>query len=467
MKRIQGQWSKNSNEKKSIGELVIDKDYIEFSVRDNSAVFNTTFTGSDGDHSYKVYTLGKGKSKYKKIENCYEHRVDKGALSNGKFQDGYTIKNITSFSFEIPELVEWLGIQSVEVGYTANNELCAIEKKIDCITLKKNNPSIEIKYGPAPLIHSEYYNDRIEFLLKNSPRIYVTYEDAVNDNRVKKDIQIIMNFFGLLCGYVSYADDIRLDIKGEEMKTWLYFNKDFSFNLKHINLLDEMFTKYKDVRENLSMYFEGWYKFCQDSKYDIPRDMFFDSNTRREMYSVDLFIINCKILEGYDLRVNKDEEKADELGDKIKKQLKEQKEAANLLFSTIFKEAGSKYNANSVSQWIKSGFLGRKPLAERIRALDKANFSVIGNSSKFILNNHDEDLFKAIGKTRNFLEHYKYDRNGVMEWVEVDTTIGALKCLIIIIFYKRMGMSDNDIKNIMVNNSEFWTYTSHLKSEAE
>ena len=39
----------------------------------------------------------------------------------------------------------------------------------------------------------------------------------VTDERVYADIQILMRFFGMLIGYVSYAKDIRLNIEGKDM----------------------------------------------------------------------------------------------------------------------------------------------------------------------------------------------------------------------------------------------------------
>lgn len=49
----------------------------------------------------------------------------------------------------------------------------------------------------------------------------------VTDERVYADIQILMRFFGMLIGYVSYAKDIRLNIEGKDLKTWIWFNEDF------------------------------------------------------------------------------------------------------------------------------------------------------------------------------------------------------------------------------------------------
>ena len=53
------------------------------------------------------------------------------------------------------------------------------------------------------------------------------------------DIECLMQFFGLLIGTVSTTNDIRLSVEGQESKSWLYFNKDFSYNTTVIDLFDK------------------------------------------------------------------------------------------------------------------------------------------------------------------------------------------------------------------------------------
>ncbi|MFR3343294.1 MAG: hypothetical protein ACLTS6_03985 [Anaerobutyricum sp.] len=129
------------------------------------------------------------------------------------------------------------------------------------------------------------------------------------------DIQILMRFFGMFMGYVSYAKDIRLNIEGEDLKTWIWFNEDFSHNLRHLNGIDRYRTEYSQVKDELAGYFEKWYTFSKDDYFFLPRQMFFNSNRKREIFAEDLFGFTvCKNFRGYHLRISPgdDEKKAED-----------------------------------------------------------------------------------------------------------------------------------------------------------
>ena len=51
-------------------------------------------------------------------------------------------------------------------------------------------------------------------------------------------VQRIMQFFGLLIGKASTADNIRLSIEGQKSKSWLYINHDYSYNLMNRDVMD-------------------------------------------------------------------------------------------------------------------------------------------------------------------------------------------------------------------------------------
>lgn len=462
MKTVQGNWKRESSENSNIGELIIDNEYLEFSVMNESFPFNCSFVGNDGEHNYKVYTYGTGSTKYKHINCGHGYRVRKVALSNAGFQKGLIIENIISFSFEIPELAKWLGMKSVYFNFSEEGELYAVEQKIEPIVLMNTNPFIEIKYGPASPFMSGDVDEKVEFVIKNHPRVHVTYDIPVNDEIVQNDIRIIMRFFGMMAGYVSYVQDIRLDIQGDDLKTWLYINEDFSHNLNSSGVLDRLRANYEMVKEHLNDYFENWYRFSNDELFNLPRNMYFTNNNKRNHYLEDLFTAYCKILEGYDLRVSKDEEKADILGSNILEILKTQ-EIQNL-FSDVFTKVNSKYKPKSVSEWIRTGFLERISLTDRLKRLDKQYLNIIAGNSEFVINEVVSDnYFKAIVKTRNFLSHYKVDREGVMDSTQVYNSIGTLKCLITIIFFTHMGMEMESIKSMMIKDSGLWMFTSFLR----
>ena len=272
MERHQGSWKVEGEEEYNIGELVIDNDYIEFFVRGKSIPWACTFIGSNGEHPIKVYAKGPGETKHRSLNMSIGYRVVKVAMTNAGFQEGFEINNISAFSFEIPELVDWLKINSVSIGFTEANELFAIEEKIEPIIIKNENPHIEISFGPASPFMPPEINDRVEYVVKNYPRVHVSYEEMVTDERVYADIQILMRFFGMLIGYVSYAKDIRLNIEGKDLKTWIWFNEDFSHNLRHLNGIDRFRTEYSQVKDELANYLMGYgFSVVHDKTYhDYP-----------------------------------------------------------------------------------------------------------------------------------------------------------------------------------------------------
>lgn len=75
------------------------------------------------------------------------YRVVKVAMTNAGFQEGFEINNISAFSFEIPELVDWLKINSVSIGFTEANELFAIEEKIESIIIKMKTHILKYHLG--------------------------------------------------------------------------------------------------------------------------------------------------------------------------------------------------------------------------------------------------------------------------------------------------------------------------------
>lgn len=378
----------------------------------------------------------------------------------------FEINNISAFSFEIPELVDWLKINSVSIGFTEANELFAIEEKIEPIIIKKENPHIEISFGPASPFMPPEINDRVEYVVKNYPRVHVSYEEMVTDERVYADIQILMRFFGMLIGYVSYAKDIRLNIEGKDLKTWIWFNEDFSHNLRHLNGIDRFRTEYSQVKDELTNYFENWYTFSNDDYFFLPRQMFFNSNRKREIFAEDLFVQYVKILEGYHLRISGDEKKAEQLGIDILEQLKD--ENVKKVLSEPFKKAGSSYKPKTVAQWIQGGFLSRITLETRLKKLDEEHGAVVAGNTEYVYKESNADkYFSAIVKTRNYYSHYKPDRDGVLTFGQMCNSIDVLKCLIIMILFSHMGMDIDTAKQIMIHDDKLWMYTSCMKKDED
>jgi hypothetical protein len=76
-------------------------------------------------------------------------------------------------------------------------------------------------------------------------------------------------------------------------------------------------------------------------------------------------------------------------------------------------------------------------------------------------------FYGEIVATRNYYSHYKVERKNVLEFHQMGDTINALKALIIMIFYSRMGMESSVIRRIIMWDSELNFRTMCLRDDGE
>ena len=462
--QINTKWSKDNElkEDSSIGELNINGNEIIFNIKDTVDIFARNFVGSSEGNIFKVFTYGQQELD---STGCF-YRVSKACLYNGNnyAYDKYdnVINEIESFSFEIPELVHWLKIPSVEFGILDDQTAIIHELETPIIWLKDEKVKVYIKYENKNFW--EGISNKNEMTLRKKPRIFVEFEKAENDMMVVNYIRILTRFFSMLIGKVSAAIDIRLSTKSEKTSMWLFINEDFSVN-NEVNLYSISYrTEYKEVSEQLKVWFETWYNFSIDSSFMFLQNYFFSTCSKKHWNIEELFLIYIKFVEGYDLRVSKDEEKAKELlialdGIMNNQNIKE-------LLSPEFKNVGSKYKAKDVAKWISNGFLGRVALEDRIRRIDKNFFNIISsNSSDVIEGISSNDLYKKITKTRNYYSHFKPDSEGILEMKEIYNLIPIMKFMITIILLSHMGLDNDIIRAIIVKDDVFWSFTKHLRKD--
>lgn len=249
-------WLKeNSDKSDEIGELIIDGNLVEFYSRFHGEIFPSTYIGRDGDHYYKVFVNGGAKhSERKTLDYSNSHRVLYVLKQNFKFLEGNDISGIIAFSFEIPELIGWIGRKTVLPCISNQDTLGAVELKMDPIILKQSSPHIEIRPESKSFSSSIYGNESVSRIIKSVPRIFVDYGEKVDVETLVDDINCLMQFFGLLIGTVRTADEIRLSVEGEKQKSWLYINRDFSYNQRTQSILDKPRTYYyvlEDMLENI------------------------------------------------------------------------------------------------------------------------------------------------------------------------------------------------------------------------
>ena len=493
MERHIGVWHKeNISQEQEVAELIIDGNHIEFYSRFHDVIFPTTFIGSDGQYRYKVFVNGASKpSSNRLLEYTSSHRVFYVLMQNFEFSKGLEISGIKDFSFSIPELINWLGIKTVTYGCTDMDEIAAYEEHIAPIIIKAEDPYIELYFESKTFNSSIVQNDRTSIIIKKEPRIKVVYNQPQEVQVVIDDIQCLMQFFGLLIGSVSVAEDVRLSIDKQDLKSWLFINFDFSYNTMFRDVGDRPRTYLYVIENDLPTYYSNWRGFYFDDTYVLLRRLFFSVNGRKDIFAEDIFVQYMRILDGYHTRISGDESTKKKIRDALKSSTKEIKK---LIFNDegrpLFEEAMKKgvpdwkYNSThmeEIAEWIAAGYLAKTPLSYRLQELDSKYLSIMqknsvsieksGRNTKRIEGKSDAELiqlyFKDLGDTRNYYSHYKLDTNGVLEFNQMLDSIDVLKATIISIFFSHMGMEKELIRKIMAFDNELKWQTMCLRNEAD
>ena len=491
MKRYLGTWEKEGTGNPKVAELIVDGNSIEFYHGDYSEPFNCAFVGSDGGHNYKVFTNGPGNVGVNRtLTHSTSYRVAFVLQQNGEFELGMNVKGIKEFSFIIPEIIDWLQLKTVDFGIDATQTLTAFEYKFPSLVLKENCPRIELRFESETLTKVLESDSRTTIVLKNQPRLFVSYEGDADIQQVVDDIEILMQFWGLMVGHVSTAEDIRLNLGDEKYRNWLYLNRDFSYNLLNIGIMEKPRTSLEKIDGKLVELFSHWFDFCIDKTFELVRRMFFDANKKRQLYAEDILVEYVKILEGYHLRISCDEEVAKKLLDEIKKSEKSIKrliftDDGKPLFTQVLEQSVPEWKFNSahaskIAEWIAKGFLGRISLEQRLTDLDQQYFNVISLNAKKICElarekqveyDNESDYIKAFYRyivgTRNYYAHYKRDRVNVLEPIQLNDTIRVLKALLLMIFYSAMGMDKEITRKIIIWDSELHFQTQDLRKAGE
>ena len=481
-------WKREGTDKINVGELILNGNRIEFYVKDTGNASPAIYIGEDLGHFYKVVTNSTvqfGTNKTIDLAASYNARYV--LIQNYSFNPGRETSGITGFSFVIPELMDWFhGIVTVKMlADSETDELYAQEISLPEIVLKSDSPRISVSFESSSANETMKIDSRTQAIIKNEPRIFVNYDSTVDTEQVRKDIRHIMQFWGLMIGTVSDALDIRLNIEGAKLKSWLYLNTDFSYNTFSKSVFSRPLTTIETVGEKIQDYFTSWYDFCCNEKFNLVRNMYFSYNNRKTVFAEDIFVTYVRVLEGYHLRMTGDEEKANAIKEAISAFSGKIKE---LIFTDegkkTFSEALSVSEANwnftskhadAIATWIASGFLERKGLSERLKELDKQFYNVISMNSSIITDRLGEKqdaktenlYFRMIVATRNYYSHFKNDPTNVFQYQQLNDSIYVLKSLIVMILFSQMGMINDDIRKIVCFDSELSHRTMFLRQEGE
>lgn len=489
MERHIGTWHKESDPTNSeVGELLIDGNHIEFYSRFHGTVFPETFIGEDGHYGYKVFVNGSAKpGQNRVVENTVSHRVFYVLMQNFGFSKGTDISGIKEFSFTIPELVNWIGINTVFYCSTDQEEPAAGEYHFHPICIKECDPNVGLYFESKTFESILTMEDATTITIKKEPRIRVIYEQPSDISRVLSDIECITQFLGLLIGKISDVNDIRLTVEGQEAKSWLFINRDFSYNLMTQDIFDRPRTYHYVIDENLSNYFLNWYNFFNDEQYALLRRIYFSVNDRQDIFAEEVFVEYIRVLDGYHTRKYGDAETEQRLKEALK-------QASKVIKDKLFTEDGKpifeeaiqsvipdwKYNSSnvgSISSWIAAGYLSRKALSHRLKELDKAHFGIIEHNALSIEKSpHDrseiegmsddkliELYYKELGDTRNYYSHYKQDKTGVLSISQMIESINVLKATIISVFLSHIGIDEDTARRMLEFDNELNFQTMFLR----
>ena len=238
MKRLLGAWTleghDSKNSKPETGELIIDGNDIEFYRQGGGEVFQSAFICRGGDlHGYKVIAQAcRDSGTRKTLDYSSNYRVSYVLQQNCAFRPGINTDNIADCSFVIPELVDWLGVRLTELLRANENELLVKERIFQPIRLKDADPRIEIVFESGTFDRSFEEGNGTTAVVNVQPRIWITYGRPVTIREIHRDIEFTMQFWGLMIGRVSVAQDICLTIKDQPLSCRLYLNHDYSYNLR-------------------------------------------------------------------------------------------------------------------------------------------------------------------------------------------------------------------------------------------
>ncbi len=472
--------------KKCVAELIVNGNQIEFYAQDNGNASPDVFIGGDIEHKYKVVTNGLsayGSNKTLNLSCSYNVRY--ALMQNFAPDAERETNNIIGFSFMIPELMDWFyGIRTTEL-FVEEKQICASEIDLPSLILKQSNPKIKIEFESSSFNETLRIDSRTQTIIKKEPRISVVYENSVDVEKVRQDIKVIMQFWGLMIGMVSDALDIRLDIKDSEFHSWLYLNGDFSYNTYAHRDPSHPRTTLKTIDDKITEYFTNWYEFCCNSDYNLIRNIYFATNNRNTIFAEDVFVSYIKILEGYHLRISNDEIYSERLKESVNKLSKEIKnlifaEEGKDLFSKVLTESLPEWkftspHAKEISFWISTGYLSHSTLESRIKSLDDSFFCILAKNASIITDRSGQPqtpetiklYYEKLVATRNYYSHLKNDKKKLLSFHQINDSIFALKALIIMIFFYRMGVDLEKIREIMCWDSELSRRTCMLRNKGE
>lgn len=75
--------------------------------------------------------------------------------------------------------------------------------------------------------------------------------------------------------------------------------------------IDKSRTKLSIIGDKIQGYFENWYEFYYDNRFELVRRMYFMGNARKDILAEDILAQYVRLLEGYYIRIYDEEVKTE------------------------------------------------------------------------------------------------------------------------------------------------------------
>lgn len=478
-----------TSEHEHIGEIIIDENSIEFYVRDTNNPFVHAYIGGDGHYAYTVYVNGseyRGHNKTLDFSSCYRPLC---VLKSARYYEAPIDKeNVTECSFTIPEFVSWINMKTVSYKQVSMTEAIGIEEELEDIVLLEND-DVNVRFSFSSKTCKNAMNSWSAtcVTVEKVPEIHIKYHNPVSLERVRSDIQMNMEFWGLIIGHVSTVEDILLhfcdDNEGDKHDCkQMYINADYSYNLRSLDLFHRVNTDYNLLKDSIQSLFNGWSVFFQNEKYAYLRDNYFMVNRKNQPFLEDIFVTYVRFLEGYHLRFTGDDNIRESIKEQVKNiekdikdairedEIKKKIEAAISQIKPNWKL--NKSHAGEIADWIANGYIGKVSLETRLQSLDEKHLRIIAKNVHVIEEKNGApcsamDYYKKIVSTRNYYSHFKEDDTGLLGIRQMSDTVNVLKGLILMIFYENMGMDIEAARKFLIRDSELGFETQCLLTEEE
>lgn len=438
---------------------------------------------------YTVYVNGpeyRGNNKTLDNSSCYRVLcVLKGLMFH---KDPIATENVSEVTFAISEFVPWLKKKTVSYKQISETEAAGIEERLqDIILLDTEAVTVIFSFTSKTCKNAMNSRSSTSVLVEKVPEIRIQYHVPASLERVRSDIQMNMEFWGLIIGHVSTVDDILVLFGNEDQHYCyqMYMNTDYSYNLRSVDLFHGTTTHYDSVKDKLPSLYLNWNKFFHDDKYTFLKNNYFAVNRRYQSFLEDMFVTYVRFLEGYDLRQSGDDKKKEKIFDAIKpieKDIKnriredELKEKLEQVISPILPEWKiNSSHAGEMASWIAGGYIGRTSLQTRLKRIDDAHLNIIAKNVSIINQKQSEEederkftseeYYAKIVDTRNYYSHYKESEKNILSTSEMLETANVLKALILMIFYENMGMTVEDARKIIIWDSELGFETQCLMKD--